>query len=334
LSSAPCPRPEEYGTARRYLTIDDGDFRPILPGKRSKGLLRASALLMQSPLKHLKEQWKYLKGQESFRRSPLLTASRLIAWRVRCLLQKPATINLPEWDVRIFLPAEWRGIAKLVFAFRESYEPELSCLKTILSPGSTFIDVGANIGIYTLAASKIVGETGRVLAFEPSTQSSPLLAKNIALNGLTNVHTFSVALAQKKGRAWLHRGPNPTLNSLGKDPSWKEDGEEVVMEPLDRVLRKACVGSVDVIKMDVQGAEELVLRGASNIVTSAHPIVILEVWPEGAALLGLSPYGALELLKSWGYRFFSITGCEDLRELDQPVPSVAVQNVIAVHGRR
>lgn len=284
---------------------------------------------MQGPLKHLGEQWKYLKAQDSFRQAPLLTASRLISWRVRCLLQKPAIINLQEWDVRMFLQPEWRGMAKLVFAFRERYEPELSYLKMILSAGNTFIDVGANIGIYTLAASKIVGETGRVLAFEPSAQSSPLLAKNIALNGLKNVHTFPVALAQKNGRAWLHRGPNPTLNSFGKDPSWKEDGEEVVTETLDQVLRKAHIDRVDVIKMDVQGAEELVLRGARNTVTSVHPVVIFEVWPEGAMLLGLSPYGPWNLLESIGYQFFATDRGGVLSSVKSPP---AMGNIVAIYG--
>jgi FkbM family methyltransferase len=229
----------------------------------------------------------------------------------------------------MFLQPEWRGMAKLVFAFRERYEPELSYLKMILSPGNTFVDVGANIGIYTLAASKIVGETGRVLAFEPSVQSSPLLAKNIALNGLTNVHTFPVALSQKKGRAWLHRGPNPTLNSFGKDPSWKGDGEEVVTEILDQVLRKTHIDRVDVIKMDVQGAEELVLRGASNTVTSAHPVVIFEVWPEGAMLLGLSPYGPWELLESIGYQFFAAGRGGILSSVKSPP---AMGNIVAIYG--
>src|SRR5271155_4630281 len=142
------------------VRIDDGGCRTKAQSKSRGGLSRAGRSSMQSPLKHLEEQWKYLKAQDSFRQAPLLTASRLISWRVRCMLQKPAIINLREWDARMFLQPEWRGMAKLVFAFRERYEPELSYLKMILAPGNTFIDVGANIGIYTLAASKIVGETG------------------------------------------------------------------------------------------------------------------------------------------------------------------------------
>jgi FkbM family methyltransferase len=310
------------------VRTDYGGCRKKAQSKSLGGSSRVGQSSMQGPLKHLGEQWKYLKAQDGFRQAPLLTASRLISWRFRCLLQLPAIINLREWDVRMLLQPEWRGMAKLVFAFRERYEPELSYLKMILSPGNTFVDVGANVGIYTLAASKIVGETGRVLAFEPSAQSSPLLNKNVALNGLTNVQTFPVALAQKNGRAWLHRGPNPTLNSFGKDPSWKEDGEEVVTETLDQVLRKARVDRVDVIKMDVQGAEELVLRGASSILTSAHPVVIFEVWPEGAVLLGLSPYGPWELLESIGYQFFAVDPGGALSSIKSPP---ATGNVVAIY---
>jgi FkbM family methyltransferase len=306
-----------------------GNFRANPESENPKGSPRASGRPFESGLKLLQERWKYLKAQESFRRAPLLTACRLISWQTRCLLQKPAVINLPEWNVRMFLPPEWRGIAKLVFAFREDYEPEMGCLKQILSPGNVFIDAGANVGIYTLAASRIVGETGRVLAFEPSAQSFPILKKNIALNSLTNVHPFPVALTQENGRAWLHRGPNPSLNSLGKDPSWKEDGEEIVTKTLDQTLHHAGIDRVDVIKMDVQGAEELVLRGGWNTVTSAHPIIIFEVWPEGAVLLGLSPNGAWELLESVGYEFFAVRRGGKFSLIKSPP---AIGNVVAIHG--
>ena len=285
---------------------------------------------MHSPLKRLKEKWDYLKMQQDFRQAPLLTLSRLLSWRARCLLEEPAIISLPEWNVRMFLPPEWRGIAKLVFAFREDYEPEIVYLDKILSAGQVFVDVGANFGIYTLPASKIVGGTGHVLAFEPSAQSFPLLAKNIALNGLTNVRAFPVALAQKSGRAWLHRGPNPSLNSLGKDPSWKGDGEEIATESLDQALQQARIDRVDVIKMDVQGAEELVLRGAYNTLTSARPVIIFEIWPEGTTLLGLSPYGAWELLEILGYEFFVVQRGAVYAAKTPP----AGGNVVAIHKQQ
>jgi FkbM family methyltransferase len=304
-----------------------GNFWASRDCKNLKSAPAPSGSPTQNPLKRLEEQWKYLKAQDAFRYAPLLTASRLLTWRVRCLLRKPAIMNLPEWNVRMFLPPEWRGIAKLVFAFRENYERELIYLSKILSPGNVFIDVGANIGIYSLAASRLVGETGRVLAFEPSVQSLPVLERNIGLNRLTNVRTFPVALAQNSGRAWLHRGPNPSLNSLGKDPSWKEDGEAIVTETLDKALNRAGIHRVSVIKMDVQGAEELVLRGARETLSSEHPVIIFEVWPEGASLLGLSPTGPWDLLKSGGYEFFAVGQGGTLSPIKSPP---AIGNVVAM----
>src|SRR5882757_496264 len=129
----------------------DENVRANPESESPRSLPRASGTPMQSGFKLLVDRWKYLRAQESFRRAPLLTVCRLICWRARCLLQKPAVINLPEWNVRMFLPPEWRGIGKLVFAFREDYEPELACLREILWPGNVFIDAGANVGIYTLA---------------------------------------------------------------------------------------------------------------------------------------------------------------------------------------
>jgi FkbM family methyltransferase len=233
---------------------------------------------------------------------------------MRCLLRWPAVATLRRWNVKMFLPAHWLGVPKLIFTFRDYYEPELPLLEKILSPGETFVDAGANIGIYTLVASKIVGDAGRVIAFEPSAQSFPVLQRNIALNDLKNVVTFPFALAERSGQARLYRGPNPGLNSLGndpcwkqRDPSWKEGAEEIATEQLDRVLQRAAVDRVDVVKLDVQGAEELVLRGAMKNISSTRPLIIFEIFPEGTVPIGLAPFGAWELLQSIGYKFFLVT---------------------------
>jgi FkbM family methyltransferase len=285
---------------------------------------------MRDRFKNLWGKWKYLTVQEAYHQDPVRTVSRLISWRARCLLQQPAIATLRPWNVRMFLPPQWRGVAKLIFAFRERYEPELACLERVLSPGSVFVDVGANIGIYTLVASRIVGDTGRVIAFEPSAQSFPILQRNIALNGFKNVLAFPFALSQISGQARLYRGPNPGLNSLGKDPSWEEDVEEIAIEPLDLVLHQISTDHVDVIKMDVQGAEELVLRGAVKIVATSRPLIIFEVFPEGTAPIGLSPYGAWNLLESLGYKFFVIH-CETPCHITSPPTG---GNVVAIPGEQ
>lgn len=252
----------------------------------------------------MRQRWRFLKAQESFLKSPLRTALRLLSWRMRCFLGRSTIISLPEWEARMILPANWQGIEKLLYAFRENYEPELSYLKRVLSPGKTFIDVGACYGIYTLLASRMVGPTGSVFSLEPSPRAFSVLLGNININRLKNVHALPLALSEKAGRARLFRHPNVGCDSFGKDQSFTAGAEDVSTDCLDNILQQARVKRVDLIKMDVQGAEELVLRGASNAIASMHPTIILEIWPPGPPLLGLSPFGAWELLDSLGYEFF------------------------------
>jgi FkbM family methyltransferase len=275
-------------------------------------------------------KWLYLRDQDAFRHSPLSTILRLISWRVKCLLRSPATIRLDNWDLQMFLPPEWGGIAKLAFAFREQYEPELPYLERILFPGMTFVDAGACYGLYTLAASRLVGEAGRVIAFEPASRAFRVLQKNIILNSLANVLAYPLALTANNGRALLYRHPNVGCDSLGRDHSFTETAEEIATESLDNVLRKISVNQVDVIKMDVQGAEELVLRGANKILNSSHPAVIFEVYPPGAILVGLSPYGAWDFLDNLGYKFFIVDRHGALRREMSPA---ADRNVVAIHRK-
>jgi FkbM family methyltransferase len=209
----------------------------------------------------------------------------------------------------MFFPAQRRGFGKFIYAFREYYEPELAYLEKVLSPGDVFIDVGANFGVYTLVASKLVGTAGRVIAFEPTAESFATLRQNIALNHLVNVRSFQVAVAQEAGKAWLYHGWDPVGNSLGMDPLCGDQGEEVQTAALDDLLEENDVDRVDVIKIDVEGAEELVLRGAIRSLTKYSPVVIFEFNPGCAARLGLSPYAARDLLESLGYEFVVLGDC-------------------------
>jgi FkbM family methyltransferase len=317
--------------AKTSMPALDRDMESAPGGQLPSDLEGADTPSMRGFLKRFYARWEYLTAQEAFHQAPVATMSRLISWRARCALRRAAIVRLPSWEVHMFLPPEWRGIGKLIFAFREHYEPELTYLSRMLSSGQTFIDVGANLGIYTLVAGKIVGESGRVIAFEPSIQSFPVLQRNIALNGLNNVVAFPVALSQNTGSANLYHGPNPSLNSLGKDASWKDEAEEIVVELLDNLLQRASIDRVDVIKMDVQGAEELVLHGAKEVLTSMRPIIILEIWPEGPPLLGLSPYGAWELLGSLGYEFFEVGEEGSFSRVKSPPEN---RNVVAIHRQK
>src|SRR6266436_5741193 len=278
-------------------------------------------------LEKAREMWHFLRTQEAFRRAPALTLFRSATWYWRCLLRTATTLELPRWNVRMFFPAQRKGFGKFIFAFREYYEPELAYLEKVLSPGKVFIDVGANFGVYTLVASKLVGTSGRVIAFEPTAQSFAILRQNIALNHFANVRAFQFALAQRRGKAWLYHGWDPVGNSLGKDPLCGNEGEEVQTEALDKLLEEKGIDRVHAIKIDVEGAEELVLRGAIRCLTSYNPIVIFEFNPGCAARLGLSPDGARDFLQSLNYEFVVLGDCANCKN---PAQRPTYFNIIAI----
>ena len=283
---------------------------------------------MKRPWKQIEQKWVVLSHQQGFRRAPIRSARRLISWRARCLLETGVVVSLPRWNLRMHLPAAWRGIAKFMFVFREDYEPELAYLEKILAPGKTFIDVGASFGIYSLVASQLVGRTGRVLSFEPTSASFRVLEQNIALNRLLNVSAFHLALCDTTGTTWLYHGREPGSNSLGRGSAHGQKGEAVSAERLDNVLVQRTVDKVDVIKMDVEGAEELVLRGAQQALSTFKPIIIYEVVSERTAALGLSPRGAWDFLHQFGYQFFVIGSNGGLTRQKSPPLD---RNVVAVH---
>jgi len=219
-----------------------------------------------------------------------------------------------------------------MFAFGEMYEPELLYLDRLLSPGMTFVDVGTCYGIYTLVAARLVGANGRVIAFEPATRSYAVLRQNIKLNGLANVRAYRVALSDRIGLSSLHHHPDSSRNSLGMREGILGAPEEVETNTLDSVFGSGPSERVDVMKLDVEGAEELVFREARGILATSHPAIIFEVNPEAATALGLSPRGAWDILDGMGYGFFRILDRNTRIPLRAPPESVC--NVIALRSTK
>ena len=291
---------------------------------------------MRTRLEEIRGKWRYLWRLPAFRRAPASTLFRLARWRLQCALGIPATVKLIPWGVRFFLPARWHGAGTtMVFAVGAQCETELAFLHRFLTPGMVVVDGGASCGIYTVVAARLVGASGRVLSFEPGAEAYSVLRKNIELNHLVNVRAHCAALSDRDGTAQLHHhehGPNSF--SLGQPESTGNGSEQVVTVSLDEVIRKEEAVRLGFIKLDVEGAEEMVLRGARRTITEWNPTILFEINVAATKQLGLEPHGAWELLRAWGYRFFSFAGCGDLRELKGRLISFPIQNVIAVHSRR
>lgn len=266
----------------------------------------------------------YLASHGGFRESPIVMLWRLWKWRVRSLIGRPGIATLSAWDVKLHLPAMWRGVAKTIYVFRDRYEPELLLMNAMVRPGELVVDVGACFGIYTIVASRLVGDSGKVVAIEPSRQAFEVLERNILSNGCTNVVTFGCALSDKVGRTVLHHHPDISRFSLGGTGA----GEDVETTTLDRTLPPTAPTRSCLLKIDVEGAEELVLRGALKTLDRDRPVVMLEVNPEAARALGLDPLGALSLLGGRGYGFYLANAAGGLEKMGT---NPTGGNVLAIH---
>ena len=257
---------------------------------------------------YITSKWFYLKQHRAFKEAPLNTIIRVLVWAMHCLLKIPAVIKIPQWDCKFYLPPKFRKAGSSgIYILRDKYESSLTYLDRFLEPNQTFIDGGANFGIYTVAASKIVGDSGNVLSFEPSVESFPVLERNVKLNEFSNVKLFNSALSSEEGISRLYHIDNaPNSYSLNSDSKKSTTFEEVSTKTLDGIVNHNNIQKVDLIKLDVEGAEEEVLKGAKSLLLRDKPKVLFEIGSRNSSNISGDPQGAWNYLKQMDYRFFSI----------------------------
>lgn len=196
-----------------------------------------------------------------------------------------------------------------------TWEPfETSLFEGSISPGMTVVDIGANIGYYTLIAARLVGDGGRVVAFEPDPHNYALLRRNVVRNGFEDRVTLVPAVvSDHHGHSTLYRDKgNLGAHSIARANVAGSDPLSVPCLTLDEALSDVDVSIVDVIKMDVQGAEGLVVAGASRVLAQGALKVFMELWPEGLQQVGTDPSAVLEALAQ-GYGF----ACRIIDEADR-----------------
>ena len=192
------------------------------------------------------------------------------------------------------------------------YEPdEIAFFCDYFRPDMTFIDVGANIGLYTGMAMSVAGFDGKILAIEPHKESRQFLAKTIASNGngkqRANVMVSALAALDCAGKSKLYKNSqNKGDNRIYPDPMLDEE-EVIATDTLDNICQRYGIESVHFMKIDVQGAEAKVISGASNLLrNSADCILMTEFWPYGLSRSGSDPAAYLESLGRLGFTLYEL----------------------------
>lgn len=191
--------------------------------------------------------------------------------------------------------------------------------KRVVKDGFTVVDIGANIGYFTLLAARLVGKNGRVYAFEPSPQNYGVLSKNVALNGYQNVVALQKAVFNTSGMVKLYLSKTDvgahTLRQQHAHPQFdtSQFGEftEVESVTLDGFF-KGKQQPIDVIKMDMEGSEMAALLGMDRLIRENKNLkMFIEFYPSAIREMGYSPEEFIRtLLEKYG---FTITVVDELR---------------------
>lgn len=188
-----------------------------------------------------------------------------------------------------------------------AFEPkEGELVKSLLKPGDIMIDLGANIGYYTIFAANLVGTTGEIHAFEPIPSTFARLATNTQLNNLQNVRLNQCAASDQHGTVDMYDFPgNSGSNSFGKHPE-ATTSFSVPTIRLDDYVKEHGLKKITLIKMDIEGAEVLALRGMHDVIMEYRPQFLIEVNSHCLSQLGFSVNDLVHTIQDYGYSIIDI----------------------------
>lgn len=253
-------------------------------------------------------------------------------------------LNMPMIDkgrIEINLDREFPN-EKTILDFLQSgqlYEPDVfHAFVRLLEKGDRVFDVGANIGFFTLLSAALVGPEGAVVSFEPDAENIKRLSANIDLNGLNNVTTIERPASDKVEQVGFYiNSDNSGGNSLW-DPALFPGNDESKANPkrldmqtttLAREADALDAGDIKLIKVDTEGAEQLILQGAKEILEGVKvPFVISELHQFGLERMGCSPKSLREFMEGMGYSTFALTLDGSLPKFIPPKTEISTNHII------
>ncbi len=228
-------------------------------------------------------------------------------WRILYASSPPRWLLQPCGHANQILLRSNSLIAEAIYCRIFEHEEEKFLLNNI-QKGMTVFDIGANIGWITIIMAQAVGPQGRVHSFEPYPPIFNHLQLNIALNELSQVSANCLALGNTSGVIPFYIFPEgfEVYNSIGAGE--RREGQSahqkinVPVTQLDHYCQENHISQIDLIKIDVEGAEEIVLKGASRILKeNPQVIIMMELFEPSAKQCGCSIYNCLKMLLDFGF---------------------------------
>lgn len=175
-------------------------------------------------------------------------------------------------------------------------DKDLAIVSKLLKPGQTFIDCGANIGLWSLTASAAVESDGKVISFEPNPVTADKLKSNIELNQVKNIKLYNSAVGSLNGTVFFECNNDHNISSIVKE---QKNSIEVPIVTIDSILQDRKVHG---IKIDVEGYEMEVILGAKQLLESSKPWLCIEFNSETAGVSFLNDWNVHQYLSKFGYK--------------------------------
>jgi FkbM family methyltransferase len=255
-----------------------------------------------------------------FARDPIGTAVRGMSYIIHSRTHQRPTFEVPfgpvKFNMRLQHAKKHFGVAG-IFVKRQYYESLLEFGHTLIAEGDGVVDGGASQGIFTCAFAKLIGDQGRVYAFEPQPYATVCLKENCRLNGLANVEIFEGALSKESAEGVLDLSLGPVSASITREVTAKS-GLRVKTYAIDDLRAQGRMRPLSFIKLDVEGAELDALMGARETIEQDKPRICVEALDERP----FQQVGAF--LESRGYRPFVFRDAGVLSRFEpfEPTPNV------------
>jgi FkbM family methyltransferase len=230
---------------------------------------------------------------------------------ISVLLPNPVLLNFATFKMYVRLD-DWAVGARI--AVKRTYEAHVTrVIQPLLKTDAVVIDIGANIGYYTLLSAASVGAGGKVIAFEPSLANCALLEMSVRTNNFDNVVLHAKVVTDKNGFATLRMDDSNGTISQSKE---LVHSSHVATVALDTFLQDE--SRIDLIKMDIEGAEGLALNGMKRILRQHRPIILTEFSPHALSeTSGMSPEDFLDELRRLDYALYVIHNSDSTYEAPQ-----------------
>jgi FkbM family methyltransferase len=208
-----------------------------------------------------------------------------------------------------------------------TWEPQaVTILKKYLKPGSVFIDVGANIGFFSIIAARIIGEKGMVYAFEPTDYFYSVLQRNLNENKIDNCFTFKFGLSDsEKSEKIIFLDSSATMHVQADQVA--ESDEKIELKTFDSFVIEKKLSRIDFIKVDIDGHEPYFLNGALNSIEKFNPLILLEINHLSYRAAGVDVIDFYSKLKSMGFYMYDEFNLTEIKTLEQFLKSACNFNL-------